>query len=457
MILFICIFFLSTLGVNAEPLYVDVRVQQNLKEITGICATPAVASGPCTTGLKKMFNQVIVDGKLSLSNQDFQLLKNGSFIDHDHSVISNLTMTALGCVEDDCLFRRAATTYEDEWQPLIRTFQTLLVPSKDRSYQNVVVPLLPQAVAQFSENRVMRCLRVTDGAVIQKAKIGSQYISTTTDYEGYRFYALSDNNALDVKRFQSILFEFKVPEEITPIKFDVHATSANDQCTFTITSTITTTMTTTRTTSPTTTPTTSPTTTQTSTPTTTTTPLYIVCKLQWGGYYISEGVTHTDPQYISHAFALGPNSFKTDTVESNCRWDYYVACGHGSAGMHTPNVYQYIAEGSWNKCPEGYSCRGQQDQVWGKKDETFYGHYHSSKVVIEENMFCRDDYLDGGIRTFDGSYNDIPSVCNQNRKSFEKGMCWDSHRHKGSLSFHCNRRHMDTLMFTPYTCVQNPP
>ena len=450
MILFICIFFLSTLGVNAEPFYVDVRVQQNIKEITGICATPAVASGPCTNGHKKMFNQVIVDGKLSLSKEDFQQLQNGSFIDHDHYVISNLTMTALGCVEDDCLFRRAATTYEDEWQPLIRTFQMLLVPSKERSYQNVVVPLLPQAVAQFSENRVMRCLRVTDRAVIQKAKIGSQYISNTTDYEGYRFYALSDDNALDVEKFQSILFEFKVPEEITPIEFDVHATSANDQCTFTMTSTITTTMTTTRTTSP--------TTTRTSTPTTTTTtPKYIVCKLQWGGYYITGGVTHTDPQFISHAFALGPNSFKTDTVESNCRTDYYNACGHGSAGMHTPNVYQYIAEGSWGKCPVGYSCTQQQNPIYGKVDETFEGRNRAQDPgVMGEHMFCRDDYLDGATRTFDGSYDKIASVCNQNRKSFEKGMCWDSHRHKGSLKFHCNRRHMDTLMFTPYTCVQNP-
>lgn len=315
-----------------------------MKDITGICETRNVINNLCPNGQKKMFNQVIVDGKLSLTNSDFQKLQTGSFIDHDHNVIANLTMTALQCEERNCLFRLAATTFENEWQPITETFQTLLVPSKEMTFQYVTVPLLPQALSQFSNTSYIHCLRVTDTIHIRRAMIESQHLSRTTDFEGYRYYVLSNENFENVQRSQNILFEFTRPNEITAISLNVHATSATDQCTFTVTSTITTTITTTQTTSPTTTRTTKSTTTLTTTSTTTLPTTTTIIKPPLCGFStnIKETYGFTDP----------PNN------------------GDNPCGVHANCQQNCPTKLPTNSCKH---CKGNHITSWAQPNKQFWG------------------------------------------------------------------------------------
>lgn len=238
-------FFLFFLQ-NTNAYYVDVRIMQNQNlNVAGICTSKQGTL--CTPQDLKLFDQTITDGTFSLYKDDFELLQNGSLIDNTHQIIYNKTITVIRCIDESCLFRRAGVSYNNYWQPLTAKYYTLLIPSSDATLQRVSVPLIPQAVAQFSYNvNAMRCIRITYYSLIHSAKIGSTELTYSSFYDGYRFFILNDNFPLNLTLFTEMFIDFFPPDIITPIHLTIQATSATDQCVFA-----------------------SPTTTQTSTPTTT--------------------------------------------------------------------------------------------------------------------------------------------------------------------------------------------
>jgi len=247
MIFYFVLFFLQ----NTNAYYVDVRIMQNQNlNVAGICISKQGTL--CNPQDLKLFDQTITDGLFSLYKDDFELLQNGSLIDNTHQIIYNKTITVIRCIDESCLFRRAGVSFDNDWQPLTAKYNTLLIPSSDATnLQRVTVPLIPQAVAQFSHNvNAMRCIRITYYSLIHSAKIGSTELTYSSFYDGYRFFILNDNFPLNLTLFTEMFIDFFPPDIITPIYLIIQATSATDQCVF---SSPTSTHTSTPTTSPTTT------------------------------------------------------------------------------------------------------------------------------------------------------------------------------------------------------------
>ena len=255
----------------ATAIFVDIRVRftyedNPIQNISGICTNRN--NVVCASTDIRKFAFIITDGRLSLNDPDFTILKTGEFITENNTIIENIPITAFACDQEACMYRHAALAQENIWQPISKHEQFMITHI---NVQTIQIPVFAQAIALYYGSSALQCLRIQSDYNFTILSINGQAIVGNVQHNEsvpivdenamYNYYYPYEDFLIQPNSDSSVLtlVVHNPKNNIAPMRVWAQVTSAQNECyllttiTTTPTSTITTTMTSTITTTATTT------------------------------------------------------------------------------------------------------------------------------------------------------------------------------------------------------------
>lgn len=243
----------------ATAIFVDIRVRftyedNPIQNISGICTNRN--NVVCASTDIRKFAFIITDGRLSLNDPDFTILKTGEFITENNTIIENIPITAFACDQEACMYRHAALAQENIWQPISKHEQFMII---NINVQTIQIPVFAQAIALYYGSSALQCLRIQSDYNFTILSINGQAIVGNVQHNEsvpivdenamYNYYYPYEDFLVQPNSDSSVLtlIVHNPKNNIAPMRVWAQVTSAQNEC-YLLTTTITTTMTSTATT-----------------------------------------------------------------------------------------------------------------------------------------------------------------------------------------------------------------